>query len=118
MLAAAPSQSTFATEICGLFISWAGAAPAISSARPASMARFKTASLALPVSQGLTFAAELKASNSGIQGLHSGVGCGANVQRTCVQDGRLSGMTVREANLTPASSADREPEMIESGGTA
>lgn len=27
-------------------------------------------------------------------------------------------MTVREANLTPASSADREPEMIESGGTA
>jgi 4,5-dihydroxyphthalate decarboxylase len=27
-------------------------------------------------------------------------------------------MTVREANLTPASSADREPELIESGGTA
>jgi len=27
-------------------------------------------------------------------------------------------MTVREANLTPASSADREPEMIESGGNA
>ena len=27
-------------------------------------------------------------------------------------------MTVREANLTPASSADREPELIESSGTA
>lgn len=27
-------------------------------------------------------------------------------------------MTVREANLTPGSSADREPEIIESGGTA
>ena len=27
-------------------------------------------------------------------------------------------MTVREANLTPASSPDREPELIESGGTA
>ncbi|HET8543803.1 MAG TPA: ABC transporter substrate-binding protein [Pseudolabrys sp.] len=27
-------------------------------------------------------------------------------------------MTVREANLTPASSADREPELIETGGTA
>jgi 4,5-dihydroxyphthalate decarboxylase len=27
-------------------------------------------------------------------------------------------MTVREANLTPALSADREPELIESGGTA
>ena len=27
-------------------------------------------------------------------------------------------MTVREANLTAASSADREPEIVESGGTA
>ena len=27
-------------------------------------------------------------------------------------------MTVREANLIPGASADREPEMIESGGTA
>src|SRR6185295_4426473 len=34
------------------------------------------------------------------------------------RDGRRMEMTVREANLTQASSADREPELIESGGTA
>src|SRR6476620_9707608 len=34
------------------------------------------------------------------------------------RDGRRMEMTVREANLIPVSSADREPEMIESGGTA
>src|SRR5262245_45715111 len=82
MLAAAASQSTFATEMCGLFISWAGAALPISNARPARMARFTPLPSLCPVSQGLTLAAELKASNSGIQGLHSGVGCGAIAQRT------------------------------------
>ena len=44
-----------------------------------------------------------------------GVGCPETPSRI-VGDARK--MTVREANLTAASSAEREPEIMESGGTA
>jgi 4,5-dihydroxyphthalate decarboxylase len=42
-----------------------------------------------------------------------GIGAGARYEQEAIEK-----MTVREVNLVPASSADREPEIIESGGTA
>jgi len=48
MLVAAASQSTFATEICGVFISSAGAALAMNNARPTRTVRLNSASLVLP----------------------------------------------------------------------
>src|SRR5581483_963158 len=117
MLAAAAFQSTCTSEIRGVFSSCAGAAPAINSAHTARMARFKPLPRFFRVSQGLCPHRQLRASNRSIQGSQPGVGCA----RTTIQ-GQLpehSGkMTVREANLTPVSSADREPKLIESGGTA
>ena len=78
---------------------------------------FQSASLALPVSQGLTSRAEVK----GIELRHTRAAfrCRVrrNVQPACPRREMME-MTVREADLTAASSADREPEMIESGGTA
>ena len=57
-----------------------------------------------------SWGAQLKASNSGIQG--SCPGRGAWPHRKILEAHET--MTVREANLTAASSADREPEIIES----
>ena len=77
MLAAAASQSTFATEMRGLFNSWAAAAPAKSSARPTRMTRFNPLPSLCPVSQGLTSGLEVK----GIEPRHTRAAFRCRVRR-------------------------------------
>src|SRR5262249_36410138 len=71
-----------------------------------------------PPPKGRKYQAKLRASNRGIQGSCPGVGCGRASAWALDNVEIREIMTVREVNLTAASSGDREAEIIESGGTA
>src|SRR5262249_23111172 len=114
-LAAAASQSTCARDNCGLFISSAGAALAMNRAMPTRRARFNPASLVLPASRDQSdprvYVYRIAA--------YKGRILWCRVPATPTGQARtIRKMTVHEVNLTAASSADREPEIMESSGTA